>query len=184
VIIDIGAGIGEFTIHALSENMECRVFGIEPFNESFAFLEKNLELNSMENILPLQAAVRSKPGKVEVDTFSGDPLQNRIIDRSNNSSVNSVPAITLMSILEDHHIERCGLLKMDCEGGEFDILLSLSPSDLSRFDNIVLEYHDSLTTHTHEEIVKLLYSCSFKVDIEKNQIHSNLGYIYAKYQRF
>ncbi|MGC8567465.1 MAG: FkbM family methyltransferase [Caldisphaera sp.] len=53
-----------------------------------------------------------------------------------------VPTCTLEYLL-DYLIEKCGpfdVLKMDCEGCEYDIVLH-EPETLERFEEISLEYH-------------------------------------------
>ena len=44
-IIDIGAGLGDFTAYAAQRSPRGRVLAYEPFPESFALLQQNLKLN-------------------------------------------------------------------------------------------------------------------------------------------
>ena len=53
----------------------------------------------------------------------------------------SVPAIGVNEIFPLCGIERCDLLKMDCEGSELPILLAMSPDALARIESIIMEYH-------------------------------------------
>src|SRR5688572_25562845 len=48
---------------------------------------------------------------------------------------------TLADIFRDHGIDRCDLLKLDCEGAEYRILYSAPRDVLDRIDHIILEYH-------------------------------------------
>jgi FkbM family methyltransferase len=178
-IIDIGAGIGEFAIQAAIACPACRVIGFEPFTESFYYFQRNAAENSLTNVTPVQAAVSSVPGSLVMDTSSGNPLQFRA--QSGISSELSVKTILLMKYLNDEAIDSVDILKLDCEGGEFDILLPLSVSDLIRFDRIVMEYHDGLTKHNHNELVQLLEKAQFKVEVVPNFVHDDIGYIYAQY---
>jgi FkbM family methyltransferase len=178
VIIDVGAGIGEFTIQTAKACPDCKVFGFEPFPESFDYLVKNLATNSINNIIPIPAAVTSLPGIMVLDTSSGNPLQFRM--QAGNLSDSPIKTILLMNFLRENSISNVELLKLDCEGGEFDILLPLNREDLVRFKTIVMEYHDSLTSHNHLEIVQLLKDAGFDVITKRNIVHSDLGYIYAQ----
>jgi FkbM family methyltransferase len=179
VIIDIGAGIGEFTIQTAKACLECKVFGFEPFPESFDYLVKNLETNTIKNIVPIPAAVTSLPGAMVLDTSSGNPLQFRM--QAGILTDSPTKTILLMDFLRENSISNVELLKLDCEGGEFDILLPLQRNDLIRFKTIVLEYHDSLTSHNHHELVQLLKDAGFDVETKHNTVHSDLGYIYAQF---
>jgi FkbM family methyltransferase len=180
-IIDIGAGIGEFTIQAAAACPAGKVYGFEPYPESFSFFEKNVALNGLKNVYPIGVAITSIPGNMVLDTSSGNPLQYRMQQGNPEEQDTSINAITLMDFLNQEAIEKCDILKLDCEGGEYDILLPLSIKDLVRFKGIVMEYHDSLTPHNHKEIVQLLKSAGFRVENIPNQVHSDLGYIYAQY---
>jgi FkbM family methyltransferase len=177
-IIDIGAGIGEFAIQAAIACPSCRVIGFEPFTESFDYFQRNTAKNSLTNVTAVQAAVSSVPGSMVMDTSSGNPLQFRA--QSGISSELSVKTVLLMQYLNDESIDSVDILKLDCEGGEFDILLPLSVNDLSRFYRIVMEYHDALTMHNHIELVQLLENANFKVEVVPNLIHHEIGYIYAQ----
>ncbi len=179
VIIDIGAGIGEFTIQAAKACPDCKVYGFEPFPESFEFLEKNAHLNSLTNIYPIPAAVSSIQGTLILDTSSGNPLQFRM--QNGNSSDTPIQTVLLMNFLKEHSINKVEIIKLDCEGGEFDILLPLSNEDISCFKRIVMEYHDSLTPHNHTELVQHLITAGFMVDVIPNVVHDDIGYIYAQF---
>jgi hypothetical protein len=43
--------------------------------------------------------------------------------------------------MEENGITRCDLLKMDCEGAEYEILYNCPPDYLRRIDQIAMEVH-------------------------------------------
>jgi hypothetical protein len=49
--------------------------------------------------------------------------------------------VTLAELLDTHQLESVDLLKVDCEGGEYDILPDAPDDVLRRVRNIVFEYH-------------------------------------------
>jgi FkbM family methyltransferase len=177
-IIDVGAGIGEFAIQAAKACPGCQVFGFEPFPESFRYFQKNIRSNNLTNAFPIEAAVTSVPGSMALDTTSGNPLQFRT--QLDAPSAVSVKTMLLIDFLKEKSIDIVELLKLDCEGGEFNILLPLTIHDLARFQRIVMEYHDSLTIHHHEELVSLLENAGFVVEVVPNVVHQDIGYIYAQ----
>ena len=178
VILDIGAGIGEFAIQAGSKCPHSRIYGFEPFPESFRMFQKNIDANGFKNIFPVEAAVSSVPGNLVMDTSSGNPLKYSALDASQSGI--PVATIMLLDFIKQFDIETVDLLKIDCEGGEFSILLPLSNQELSRFKRIVMEYHDSITSHHHDELVSLLIKAGFSVEVKPNVVHGDIGYIYAK----
>jgi hypothetical protein len=52
-----------------------------------------------------------------------------------------VDSVTLPEIFEANDVATCHVLKIDCEGGEYEILLGLSPDILRRIERIVGEWH-------------------------------------------
>jgi FkbM family methyltransferase len=49
---------------------------------------------------------------------------------------------TLSEIIEEHHVKKIDLLKIDCEGAEEEALLGLTESDWARVQQAVIEVHD------------------------------------------
>lgn len=177
-ILDIGAGIGEFAIQAASACPGCQVYGFEPFPESAAFFERNIHENSLSNVEAISAAVSSKPGELVINTSSGNPLQFRT--QTDDTSGDPVHTVQLMDFLYTHGIDEIEIAKIDCEGGEYDILLPLTKDNLRKFKRIVMEYHNHLTSHRHREIVDSLKDAGFYVLEKQNAVHSYIGYIYAQ----
>ena len=69
-----------------------------------------------------------------------------------------------------------GCLKIDCEGCEYDILLSCPKNILQRFSYIMLEFHRGAN-----KIVKKLNDCDYQTDIKflPNYKNNSRGYIFA-----
>ena len=54
----------------------------------------------------------------------------------------SVTALSLAKLIEDFHLDAIDLLKIDCEGGEYMILLTAPTEVLGRVKNLVFEFHE------------------------------------------
>ena len=50
IVVDIGAGLGDFTVFAARRTPHGRVFAYEPAPDSVALLEQNLGLNGIRNV--------------------------------------------------------------------------------------------------------------------------------------
>ena len=128
-IVDIGANGGFFSLFAASKFRNARIFSSEPVR--------------MECV---QMAVCARSGTVLLRVNPGDkhPTDGRICpDEVGGYDTIWVPAITLPQILDDQELERCHLLKMDCEGSEYEILYSCAPHYLKRIDHMAIEVHVS-----------------------------------------
>jgi hypothetical protein len=73
-----------------------------------------------------------------------------------------VPCITLSDFFQEYGITRCDVLKMNCEGAEYEILGSLSDSEFAMIDSILLQWH-RVDGHKPEELDVLLASKGYTV---------------------
>jgi FkbM family methyltransferase len=180
-VIDVGAGLGDFTLFAARvENT--RVVAFEPFPESFALLEENIGLNKTGNIGIIPEAVGSAEGTLLLDLAGGEPLQiqsrNAPITQPDSQIAVRARALSEAVLQTDHGT--CDLLKLDCEGAEYDILMKSSPEVLGNIQRIVMEYHNGVTAYSHHDLVQFLHGQGFKVQSFTNPVHENLGYLRAE----
>ena len=56
-VVDIGAGIGDYAIYAALGHPQNTVYAFEPFPESFALLQENLQLNQAANVQAFPEAI-------------------------------------------------------------------------------------------------------------------------------
>jgi FkbM family methyltransferase len=138
-VIDIGANIGAFALYAAREGAKV-VQAYEPSEESFKLLRRNIEINNMEKIIyPHRAAVVGKPSQPVLFPRQSSVFNAIGISCENNTGNELVPAITFAEIAGK--ITEPNTLKLDCEGGEYDIVLNSDNSVFNRIDDIRLEYH-------------------------------------------
>lgn len=181
VVIDIGGGIGDFSIFAAHRHPANIVYAFEPFPGSFALLEQNLKRNQVANVQAFQQAIWSSRGSLALDTSTGEPVQ--FISREIGADArgeNAVPCDTLENTLARLDIRRCDLLKIDAEGAEYAILFHASDAALAKIQRVVMEYHDAITAHTHADLVEFLRCKGYRVATVVNAVHPDLGYLYAE----
>ncbi len=180
-VVDIGAGLGDFAIHIARARPGAAVFAFEPLPESFARLQENIRLNSVPNVRALPEAVAGSPGTLSLYTVTGLSGQHRSAGdgAAAKEPAITVPAITLGEAFDRYGIARCDFLKIDCEGAEYQILLGLPEETLCRIARIALEYHDHVTSHTHEELVRFLEAHGFTVRTRPSPAYYELGFLYA-----
>lgn len=175
VVIDIGAHIGAFSVLAASKGAS--VYAYEPTPRSFACLKENTK---PENTKPgrvqlFNSAVTATEGAVKLYEWTEGDVGNTTL-LANISDDPNTPSFTAASTTFARVLEnaggRCDFLKIDCEGGELDILKSLTFETAKRIDHIALEYHLNLG-----EVTSLLSELGFV--IEGRQGNPNLGFLYA-----
>jgi FkbM family methyltransferase len=139
-IVDVGAHVGAFTTWAAWRAPHARILAIEPEPRNFADLEANVRRNGLADRATLvNAAVAATGGERLLDVPAH--RDHASLGGSAGGRSARVRTVDLAGALAAEGIERVSLLKMDCEGAEWDVLERL-PDDLwPRLDRIVLEVH-------------------------------------------
>jgi FkbM family methyltransferase len=182
MVVDIGAGIGEFTLEVACKCPHCRIYAFEPFAESLALLQKNLRLNGMTNVQAFPEAIGERTGSLLLDLSGGEPLQLRSLQAEGGHPAQDarlVPSLSLADALDRSGIRQVDLLKVDCEGAEYPIFFNASAETLSRIRRIVMEYHDLANGPTHRDLVRFFDGRGYRVRTIGNPVHDHLGYLYA-----
>jgi FkbM family methyltransferase len=181
VIIDIGAGLGEFSITAAKKCPNGIVYAYEPFRESFELMQENILLNNVVNTIAYPYAVGGSVGLMHLKTASGVPVlySTAINDNHVGRYDTTVQGTTLDEIFGAFQIEKCDLIKIDCEGAEYDILFHTSSPTLQKIKRICLEYHNGVTKYTHLDLVCFLESNSFSVTLKPSPVHNHTGILFA-----
>jgi FkbM family methyltransferase len=142
-------------------------------------------VNAITNAHIFGDAIGATSGELILDLTGGEPLQfqshlNKSVYIEKGLSVNS---ISLVDALVKFGLESCDLLKLDCEGTEYQILFGTPRSALKRVQRIVMEYHNNLTPYTHNDLTSFLQERGFEVETFPNPVHSHLGFLRALQKR-
>ncbi len=159
-VIDIGANVGVFTL--LAAQKARKVFAFEPYRASFDYLLKNVSENGLDNVVAFNCAVAEGRGKRRLRVQT-ECTANSLWGPCSGSEVD-VACITLTDIFDSNAIEFCDLLKLDCEGSEFEILFSTPEAYLRRIGRISMECHNGVTSSTHSDMQRFLESRRFGID--------------------
>jgi FkbM family methyltransferase len=194
-VVDIGAGAGDFAISVALRGPRSRVLAFEPWRESFDLMRENLALNGLSNVQPFAEAVAGKRGELVLSTPTGIEGQHRTSEATTEptaaaqasstaaTGVDRVPALPLAEVFDRSGIAVCDFLKIDCEGGEYDILFHAGDDALRRIRHIAMEYHDGVTQWSHRDLVSFLESHGFETRRRPSPAHANLGFLFAANRR-
>lgn len=166
--IDIGANIGCTSLF-FSTFKNSEIFSFEPFEQNVDFFNQNIRNNSIENINVYNKAVSDIDGHVyfEANTLSVDGNTSKSFNENKKSI--KVECISLKTFIDlEFSQKNIHLLKLDCEGGEYDILSSLNKEQFDKILNITLEVHDIDENLNLSYIQKILtennYELTYKPD--------------------
>ena len=129
-IIDIGAHIGLFASYASKKCPKGKVISIEPHPDNFSLLKYNISKNNFLKTILLNKAVTKNTEKIKLFVDPLDDSAHSIIKNEKNSI--DIEGISLRDIMKQNDIKICNMLKMDCEGAEFEIIKSLLDEDLAK----------------------------------------------------
>ena len=134
-VIDVGANIGDFTIQVARMCPRGRIVAVEPIGANVRMIEAQLALNRLSHVQIVQTALGAACQRTAI-TVAG--AASRISGREDAGE--SVEMITLERLMDDCVIGTVDLLKLDCEGAEWDILPA-AERVLPRVRQICMEFH-------------------------------------------
>jgi FkbM family methyltransferase len=162
-ILDIGANIG---VTAYYFSHFGHVWSVEPSSEHFAILETMIKFNRLDDkITPINKAIYIKQGQFEFHHNKNKTmfsLHGAVDD--NSTPVEKVEAIPLDQLFEENKIEHIDLMKMDCEGSEYELFASEGFTKVApKIDIIVGETH-SWANRNPQQIVDAFENNGFSFE--------------------
>ena len=141
-VIDIGANIGIFSLFAAYMGAE-KVFAFEPNTAAYKYLLQNVNENNLEHIIvPINMAVTGNDNAaVKIPLAYSPQNKTETNDEELCSEFELVNTISLEGILERYSINHVDLLKLDCEGAEYEIIHAAKATTFFKIKNIRMEYH-------------------------------------------
>ena len=140
VIMDVGAGVGEETLtfsQAVGERG--KVICIEAHPRTYRCLEKLVQYNRLENVIPIHVAA-TEPGR-SVITIEND--NDYLGNRLDAAAGVSVPATTIDAIHQQLNLGRIHFLKMNIEGSE-QLAIHGMTATLKETEILCVSCHDFL----------------------------------------
>jgi FkbM family methyltransferase len=178
IVVDIGAGIGDSSIYFALRGAK-HVYGFEPFPQTFQMGLNNIASNGYSDVITVFNKGVGIGSKVNLDQ-NFKPTNSSAISNHLSKTGVTVDLITLHEILKTINSDNV-ILKMDCEGCEYDSILTEDCNTLRKFSYIQMEYHKG-----YKNIKEKLETCGFTVTYEKPvrmKSRDNGGYLYLGYLR-
>ena len=142
-VVDVGANLGSFIIW-LSQNAKVEeAFCFEPEPDSFRLLRLNLANNGCGFVRALDKAVggRSREGRISLKKDSpGGTNIYRMAPEAEDPEFNAIEVVGFSEWLGQMAGE-FDVLKMDCEGAEWEIVRGMGRSEFARFGAVIAEVH-------------------------------------------
>lgn len=163
VVIDVGASIGILTIPLAKWNK--KVVAFEPEKTSFSLLQKNIELNKIKNVVVSDKGLGAEDKGVVLELGSG--TINRSADGENIRVVRGDDELKKLGI----SLKSVGLIKIDAESYEDQVLLGLQEIIEKSKPYIYLETHENVSyaPDSREVAYNLMKQNNYKLIIGNNE---------------
>lgn len=130
-VFDVGSNVGAYAIPIAQRITSGKVYAFEPSRSTFSTLRKNLKLNSLSNVVPIQVALMDKVGKAQlnINVRGRDGLNTLGIPSHPESRVvgeESVRTSTIDEFIRAQNIGKVDVMKIDVEGAELFVLRGAS----------------------------------------------------------
>jgi FkbM family methyltransferase len=142
LVIDIGAHVGSFLVWLGQMRPRLRGAAYEPDPAARQYLSFNLEANGLDRVEVFPEAVSARTGNAVL--FRSVPGSGASSLRE-SSTVGATDSIVTPVVDFDQVVARqeggIDLVKLDCEGSEYDIVLNSAETSWRRVKRVVMEYH-------------------------------------------
>jgi FkbM family methyltransferase len=172
VILDIGSNIGASILFFHRQFPSARIYGFEPHPETFRILQANV--GSIPSVEVFNYALGATDARIST-AFNGIDFSGLV---AKPGSVNPPGAATIVEcevkhageVMKNLGLARADLIKIDCEGAEYDVLTALPGEMLRECKWIVGEMHDAsgfelltlLAPHFELDLKKRMFVPSFR----------------------
>jgi len=173
-IIDIGAHKGFFVLYVRSLNQIVPIHAFEPEEQNFRKLKENLDDNEVKNVFPKNVALSNKDGVADL-YISDDSHNHSLVNPGPNKK--KINTATLEKVL--NKIGKCDIVKMDCEGSEFDILAGLPDTLLQKVPVWFIEYHEYSEHMSHSDLKNKFEKNGYRVKVYPSRHDNRMGYLLA-----
>lgn len=172
-IVDIGGHVGCFTLAVATRFPNAIVQVYEPSQVTYQYLCTNVYLNGLTSrVGAVEAAVATHAGR-EHFYEAGDASCGSSLFQAVGSTESMVDVVDFNVVMAEvgHRID---ILKIDCEGGEYDIILNSDRDSWRQVQKLLLEYHP-VPGHSFMEVEARLVKFGFELYWRKDTATPGIG---------
>lgn len=177
-VVDVGACMGD-TVVWFSANEAKRIIAFEPYQQNYECALNTIKENQIKNVILERKGVGTSRIINIPKNFNSTGFSELLIDKNGLKT----QILNLEDIVSLYKIKKDAVLKMDCEGCEYDAILTAKKDTLRIFKRMMFEYHKG-----YLPIKKALENAGFRVDGNKRLSWNDpgtpnpnvMGFLYAE----
>jgi FkbM family methyltransferase len=181
-IVDVGANVGVFTEYLIQNEITEKIIAVECDSKALKDLKNNFKREYRVEIIP--KALNSTNDPITFYQSEENPIISSAIHpdqlKNHNAGIKGSDKVIVDTITIKDIIDKLGnidLLKIDIEGGEYEIIKNIDPSLFKNINNFLIECHffeeDYLVKYN--ALVKKLSDNGYKVE----EYIKNQAFIYT-----
>lgn len=178
VVLDIGGQIGIFSLLASKYNPSATIYVFEAEESNFNLLKQNIEMNSDLSIKIYRNIVGKQDGKELLYVSSNNVGAHTVY--SKGERYQEVESVSLNYIISTIISQPVDILKIDCEGSEYDIILPVDDQILKQIRIFLMEVHETEYTdqYSADDLYRKLSDIGFSTTILKKFEYKDEGTFY------
>ena len=143
-VMDIGGHVGTFSVRLTQLHPDATVTAFEPSATTADYLRRNVAQNGVaDRVTVFQCALAGATGHAIFDDNGGGSGLNGLLATRAGGGTGVGTEVETLSF--DDAVAKVGvpvdLVKIDCEGGEYDLVLNSSPDSWATVQRVVIEHH-------------------------------------------
>ncbi len=161
-VIDIGGNIGMVSIYLAKKFPFLKIYAFEPVYQNYENFKKNIELNKIpKDTITLEHKAVTKDGRmvdmsINALNTGGSSISDVISTGAITQECNcNIKSTTLDKIIKKYKIQNIKLLKIDCEGSEYEILYGTKEKNLKNIQILRGEFHENKQLTNEYDIDRL-----------------------------
>ncbi len=168
IVVDVGANVGYLSAFTFTRFPKAKVVSVEPIPKNLELLKRNLVRNQNYDWKVFEGVLADNDGELEIqfdnsDTFSTSASMYGLDEGADKISVKSK---SLQSLMSENEIDEVHILKLDCEGAEYDILYCLEKDQLNKIAYVTMETHQiDEDRKNRDALVSWLKGKGWKTDV-------------------
>lgn len=147
IVFDLGGYEGQWTNDVFSRYC-CFIYVFEPVEEFFKEIEKRFSKNKKISVYKFGLSKKTQSAKISTEESASS-----IFKREKETA--NIKLLKASNFLQERNIEQIDLMKINIEGGEYDLLEHLIETGIVRtIKNIQVQFHD-FVPNAEQRMVKI-----------------------------